>query len=64
MLSRTTSIQTYVLIAIALGALGLHTIPVNQILASTSSGSAAAAAASSAGEAASAAAAAAGGSSA
>ena len=35
-LSRTTSIQTYVLIAIALGALGLHAIPVNQILASTS----------------------------
>ena len=35
-LSRTTSIHTYVLIAIVLGALGLHAIPVNQIFASTS----------------------------
>jgi hypothetical protein len=57
-LSRTNSIQTYVFIAITLGALGLQAVPLNQIYATLGGGSAAAAAA--AGNAAAAAAAAAG----
>ena len=42
-LSRTDSIQRYVLITIALGALGLHVVPVTQIFATSSAGSASAA---------------------